>query len=65
MAGNFVQLTRAKQSPIWINGAAVTAIRGLLPNEFVAAIQSVITVGALSLGLTESPDGAKSAPRAG
>lgn len=57
----FARLTRANGAPIWVNGAAVTALRAPLPDEYAATVNAVISVGSLTQGVTESLAAASSA----
>jgi uncharacterized protein YlzI (FlbEa/FlbD family) len=56
MAQNFAQLTRANGSPIWINGGAVSSIRAPLPNEYVAGVNTVVSLDSFMQGVRETPD---------
>lgn len=59
--GKFARLTRADGAPIWINGAAVTTLRSPLPDEYVATVNTVISVGSFTQGVEESPAAARAA----
>lgn len=41
-------------SPIWMNGAAVSAIRAPLPNEYVAGVNTVVFASGLMQGVKET-----------
>ena len=59
MAGNFAQLTRANGAPIWFNAGAVGGIRAPLPNEYAAAVRSVISAGSFVQGVAVDQAAAK------
>ena len=61
IAGNFAILTRPNNSSVWINGAAVSSLRAPLPNEYVQGVNTVLSVGPLDQGVTESPAAATAA----
>ena len=52
---NFVQLTRPNGWPVWINGSAVSSIRGPLPSEYVAGVNTVVFADDLTQGVKELP----------
>ena len=58
IAKNFAQLTRPNGSPIWVNAGAVASIRAPLPNEYVAGVNAVVSVGGLTQGVTQTPEAA-------
>ena len=53
IASSFAKLTRPNGSLIWINGKAVSTLRAPLPGEYVSGVQTVISVGSLTQGVTE------------
>jgi hypothetical protein len=56
LSADFVRLTRPDGSPIWLCAADVSSLRAPLPGEFADGVQSVLTAGGLTQGVTE--DGA-------
>ena len=61
VTANFAQLTRPNGSPIWINGASVSSLRAPQPDEYVAGVNTIISAGSLTQGVTETPATAKAA----
>jgi len=55
MTNKFAQLTRPNGSPVWINASAVSSIRAPLPDEYVDAVNAVISIESLNQGVTETP----------
>jgi len=53
IAARFAEFGRPNGSPIWISGTAVSALRAPLPDEYVAGVETVISVGKMSLGVVE------------
>ena len=52
---NFAQLTRPNDSPVWIQGKAVSSIRVPLPDEYIGSVNAVVTTGVLTQGVKETP----------
>ena len=50
----FAKLTRVNDTFIWVNCRAVAVIRSPLPDEYPAAINTVISVGTLTQGVKET-----------
>jgi hypothetical protein len=61
VSAGFVRLTRADGSPIWVCAAAVSSLRGSLPDEYADSVRAVITAGGLTQGVEEDPDAVKAA----
>jgi hypothetical protein len=55
MTKKFAQLTRPNDSPVWMNAGAVASVRAPLPNEYVDAVNAVVSIGSLFQGVTETP----------
>jgi hypothetical protein len=58
---SFATLTRPNSSAVWINGASVSSLRSPLPGEFVAGVNTVLSVGSFTQGIEELPAAAKAA----
>jgi hypothetical protein len=50
---HFAQLTRPDGSSVWISGPAVSALRSPLPGEYAPGVQTVVTAGSLTQGVTQ------------
>ena len=56
VAAKFCVLTRPNGFPVQVNGGSVSVVRAPLPDEYVAGVNSVVTVGGLApQGFTETP----------
>jgi hypothetical protein len=61
IAPKFAQLTRPDGSPVWISGAAVSAMRPPLPNEYPSDAHAVVFTGPLTQAVRETPAAARTA----
>lgn len=55
VAQSFVKLTRPNGMLIWINCKAVTVVRSPPPDQYPATANSLVTVGALTQAVQETP----------
>ncbi|MFL5240080.1 MAG: lytic transglycosylase domain-containing protein [Rhizomicrobium sp.] len=62
--GTQVKFTRPNGEPVMIDIAAVSAVRAAFPGEYVACVQTVITIGRLNQGVCEAPAKARALIRA-
>jgi hypothetical protein len=51
--GSFASLTRLDNSPIWVNCAAVEAIRPALPGEYHPDASTCISIGSVTMAVKE------------
>lgn len=51
----FAQLTRPNGSSIWISGSSVSLLRAPTPGMYASTVKTVISSGALTQGVRETP----------
>jgi hypothetical protein len=56
ISDNFAVLTRADNSPIWINAPAVSSVYAPQPKLYVPEVKSVIEIGSMSVGIVETTE---------
>jgi len=52
----FVQLTRPDASPVWINGPSISSLSAPLPADYPPNVNTVVSAGAFTQGVIETPE---------
>ena len=55
ITAHFVELTRPDESPVWINAPAVSALSAPTPDQYPANTNTVVSTGAFTQGVIETP----------